>query len=397
VADPKLEYENDTFQQGQSLQSDVEVAGTNFLQTDGDVTEITLLINWGSQTSWQGVGAYVIDPDGTTHDIFTTGSLPFGSGTRQDTLVLQSGSFPTTIDGTWEFYIDDQMFNSVDLNFVQVWVTCTNQNMPVTYSETIWHNADAYRGGIDLTDNQRHVYPSNGATIAADSGSGGTNAFSFDGTDDVWQNPDGSDKFDGVTTCSWSMWVKPDQLTTKKMIFCNHGYRKGNWQIYLSGSTVNLFVGFWDPAFASSDAMRTYANTINTASQWYHIVIIFDGSEPLADRVKIYIDNQAESTTNIEYGNGVTVLPHATLAGPEPPLAVGGLVDTSLGGVPSGTIRWPFDGLVDDCRSWPNYKLTTDDITWLYSGRGVGGGPSDGNYNAFSNKHFSSAIQGLVR
>lgn len=397
MADPKLEYENDTFQQGQSLQSDVEVAGTSFLQTDGDVTQITLLINWDSQTSWQGVGAYVIDPDGTTHDIFTAGSLPFGTGIRQDTVVLQSGSFPTTIDGTWEFYIDDQMFNSVDLRFVQVWVTCTNQNMPVTYSESIWHNADAYRGGIDLTDNQRHVYPSNGATIAADSGSGGTDAFSFDGTDDVWQDPDGNTTLDNATTGSWSMWVKPDQLTTKKMIFCNHGYRKGSWQIYLSGSTVNFFAGYWDPTFASSDGMRTYANSINTAGQWYHIVIIFDGSEPLADRVKIWIDDQAESTTNTEYGNGITALPYSTIAGAKPPLAVGGLVDTSLGGVPSGTIRYPFDGLVDDVRAWAGYKLTTDDISWLYSGRGGAGGPSEGVYNPFTNNQFNPATQGHVR
>jgi len=374
-----LTYKNDTSGQGQSLQRDVEVDGVGFLQTDGDVDEIRVSITWSSQTSWQGVEAYVLDPDGTQHDIFTVGSLPFGSGQRTDSLTIATNDFPSTIDGTWEFYIADQMFNSVDFFESAVLADCTQVGMPSTYSETTWHNADTFRGGFDLTASttRRPIYPENGATIVANTGSSGTNAFSFDGTDDVWQNPDGSDEFDGVTTCSWSMWCYPDQLSTKKMIFCNHGYRKGNWQIYLSGSTVNLFVGFWDPAFASSDGMRTYANTINTASQWYHIVIIFDGSEPLADRVKIYIDNQAESTTNIEYGNGVTALPYATLSGPEPPLAVGGLVDTSLGGAPSGTIRWPFDGLVDDVRAWAGYKLTQDDRDWLYTGRGVAGGPTE--------------------
>ena len=370
-----LDYENATQKQGQSLQSDVDVDGVSFLQTDGDVNEISLNIQWSSSVSWQGVGAYVIDPDGSTHDIFVAGSLPFGSGQRSDSITLQSGSFTTSIDGTWEFYIDDQMFNNVDLFEVSVIVKCTDANMPATYAESIWHNAESYRGGIDLTNNQRHIYPNNGATIAADSGSGGTNAFSFDGTDDVWQDPNGNNTTDSVATCSWSMWVKPASLSTKMMIFANHGYRKGSWQLYLSGATVNFFGGYFDPSYSSSDGQRTYANTINTANQWYHIAVVFDGSEVLADRVKIWIDNQSESTTNIEYGNGMTTLFPSNISGSKPPVSVGGLVDVSLGGTPSGTIRNPFNGLVDDCRCWPSYKLTADDRDWLYSARGGAGGP----------------------
>ena len=244
-----------------------------------------------------------------------------------------------------------------------------------------------YQGGIDLTNNQRHIYPNNGATIAADSGSGGTHAFSFDGTDDVWQDPNGTNTTDSVATCSWSMWVKPASLSTKMMIFANHGYRKGSWQLYLSGATVNFFGGYFDPSYSTPDGQRTYANTINTANQWYHIAVVFDGSEVLADRVKIWIDNQSESTTTIEYGNGMTTLFPSTISGARPPVSVGGMVDVSLGGTPSGTIRNPFNGLVDDCRCWPSYILTSDDITWLASARGVAGGPpSFKPYFASTNK-----------
>ena len=171
------------------------------------------------------------------------------------------------------------------------------------------------------------------------------------------------------------MWVKPASLSTKMIIFANHGYRKGSWQLYLSGATVNFFGGYFDPSYSSSDGQRTYANTINTANQWYHIAVVFDGSEVLADRVKIWIDNQSESTTNIEYGNGMTTLFPSNISGSKPPVSVGGLVDVSLGGTPSGTIRNPFNGLVDDCRCWPSYKLTADDRDWLYSARGGAGGP----------------------
>lgn len=379
-----LTYENLTNQSGQSVQSDVEVDGTDLLLSDSKITSIVLTIKWENQSSWQGCEAYVIDPDGSYHYIFSTGSLPFGSGSRTDTLTVSSGSFPYTTDGTWEFYLSDQMFGTVTIDEVLVEPQVTSSDMPTTYNETVWHNADAYRGGVDLTNNQRHVYPSNGATIVADTGSGGSNAFSFDGTNDVWQNPDGSSAFDNVTTCSWSMWVKPDELTTKKMIYCNHGYRKGNWQVYLSGATVNLFVGYYDPGYSTSDGMRTYANSINTANQWYHIAMVFDGSEALADRIKIWIDNQSETTTNTEYGNGVTAVPFTNpITGIAAPLSIGGLVDVSLNGTPSGTIRFPFDGLVDDCRCWPGYKLTTADIAWLYSGRGVEGGPSTSGFKSY--------------
>lgn len=370
-----LYYQNQTQKQGQTLQSDVEVDGVDLMLADNEVDEVHLNISWSSSTSWQGVGAYVIDPDGTQHDIFTVGSLPFGTGQRNDGIVLQPIDYPSTIDGTWEFYIEDQMFNNVDLFSVTVGPRVNSANMPATYSETTWHNADDYRGGIDLTNNQLHVYPENGASIVADTGSGGANAFSFDGIDDVWQNPEGNGSFDGASTCSWSMWVKPASLSSKGMIFANHGYRKGNWQCYLSGATVNLFLGYFDPSFSSSDGLRVYANSINTTNVWYHIAIVFDGSEPLADRVKIWIDNQSETTTEIEYVNGITTVPPASVSGPDPPLGVGGMVDVSLGGVPSGTIRNTFDGLVDDCRAWANYKLTADDRDWLFSGRGGAGGP----------------------
>jgi hypothetical protein len=70
-----LNYENATQKQGQSLQSDVDVDGVNLLQADGDVDEISLNIQWSSSVSWQNVEAYVIDPDGTQHDIFTAGRI----------------------------------------------------------------------------------------------------------------------------------------------------------------------------------------------------------------------------------------------------------------------------------------------------------------------------------
>mgnify|MGYP003108836757 CR=1 FL=1 len=382
-----LTYENGTNQSGQSVQSDVGVDGTDLLLAANDITGIELSITWDSQTSWQACECYVIDPDGSYHYIFNSGSLPFGSGTRTDTLQINSGSFPFSVDGTWEFYLSDQMFNTVNLDEVSVEVQVTSANMPATYGENVWWNGEAYQGGIDLTNNQRHIYPENGASIVSSVGSGGTHAFDFDGVDDVWADGPNT-TFDNLTTCSWSAWVNPASLTTKQMVFCNHGYAKGNWQLYQNSTTVNLFIGIFDPVFNIYDGMKVSAGNISTANTWYHVAVTFDGSEPLADRVKIYIDDQSQTTTVTEYQNGVTSIPPGNaFAGIPCVQTVGALVDVTIGGSPTGVIRYPLNGLVDDCRSFPSYILTSDDITWLASARGVAGGPpSFKPYLASTNK-----------
>ena len=331
----------------------------------------------------------MIDPDGSYHYIFTSGSLPFGSGTRTDTLQISSGSLPFNTDGTWEFYLSDQMFNNVDIDEVYVEVQVTSSKMPATYSEETWHNADAYRGGIDLSGNQEHVYPDNGATIVANTGSGGSNAFSLDGVNDIWENPDGNAAFDTVGTCSWSAWVNLAVGRLGGMIFCNHGYYKGNWQLRMFSKKISLLLKHYDPVLVTSDdGMETTTTTTISNATWHHIAVVFDGSQSAADRIKIWVDNSQQSTTLQEWNNGVTAIPLGNpFAGRKAPYSIGALRQVSLSGTPSTTLHYAFGGMIDDCRTWPGYALTSDDITWLYSGRGVAGGPpSFKPYFASTNK-----------
>ncbi len=371
-----LEYNNDSGSTGSAIQVDVAVEGIDDVLGASLVDAIVLSLSWTPQFDASFCEGYVIDPDGTQHTLFNYGQLPSGTSPRVDSITLTSGSYPTSGNGAWEFYLNDSYGGSNSVSDALVKFEVTDTLMPATYGESIWYNGKQYPAGIDLTNNQRHVYPDNGAAMVNDTAFGGVKAFEFDGTDDVYSDSANA-TLNGVATCSWSMWVKPASLANKGMIFCNHGYRKGNFQCYLSGSTVNLLLAYFDPAYTTPDGMRVYANSINTANQWYHIAMTFDGNEPVADRVRIWIDDQEETTTTTEYGSGTTTVPYNNIAGTGPPVAIGGLVDTSLGGNPSGTIRYPLDGRVDDCRVFPSYKLTTDDITWLSSGRGVAGGPPD--------------------
>lgn len=364
-----LDYENSTQKQGQSLQSDVNVDGVSFLQSDGDVNEIALNIQWSSSVSWQGVGAYVIDPDGSTHDIFTTGSLPFGSGQRSDSITLQSGNFPTSIDGTWEFYIDDQMFNNVDLFEVSVIVKCTDANMPATYNEISWYGGGFYRGGVDLSNNQNHVYPHNNATIVSDSGSNGTNAFSFSSASSQrWSDGVIAD-YNNETEWSVSAWVKPDQNTAaKQMIFCNHGFVRGNFQLFQTGDEFGLFLGYYDPVYTSGDSEQIVTTNTNiTAGNWYNVVATFDGNAN--PKLNLFVDGVAATVNRATGGIGLTAIPYNTIAGTAPDQTIGAMKRAN-----NSTVYYPFDGEIDACRT-VNSVYTSDDVSWLSSGRDGAGGP----------------------
>lgn len=373
-----LIYENSAGSTGTSIQADVEVAGVSLLQSAGDITSLVLKITWTAPYDWQHSECYVNDPDGSTHYIFSAGSLPFGSGQRTDTLTISSGSFPSSINGTWEFYLDDQMGSTNTLDAVSVDVLVTSANMPATYGESLWWNGEAYPGGIDLSANAGHIYPQNGATIVADTGSGGAYAYSFDGVDDVWSDG-GNASFDGNSTMSVSAWIKHDGTSGKQMIVCNHGGYKGNWQLYRTGDELGMYMGFFSYPASSSIASLTLevSNVLPTAATWYHVAAVFNGSLTMADRLKLYVDGSQVAGTTVPNWSlgGLTTVPNATVAGPLPPQAIGGMVEVSTYGTPTGTIYFPFDGLVDDARAWPSYILSADDITWLASGRGVAGGP----------------------
>lgn len=110
---PTLTYTNSTSQSGYSVQQDVSVS--NLDAVSSNITKITLSVTFSS-SSWQGVECYVNDPDYSTHYMFFSGGLPFGSGSRTDTLVVSSSYYPSSFDGTWEFHLSDMMMNSISVS-----------------------------------------------------------------------------------------------------------------------------------------------------------------------------------------------------------------------------------------------------------------------------------------
>jgi hypothetical protein len=368
-----LKFENDTLVTGQSIQSDVEVAGTGLLFSDSDVETIRLSITWANNTSFQGCECYVIDPDGNYHYVFSAGSLPSGSGSRADSfdITAASGNFPFTQDGTWEFYLEDQMYNQCDIVEVAVFVQCTDSKMPATHSEVSWYGAGYYRGGIDLSNNANHIYTHNGASIVADTNSGGSNALSFSSSSSQrWSDGPVAD-YNGVSAWSVSAWVKPAQNTAfKQVIFCNHGYVRGNFQLYQNYDEFGLFLGYNDPVSSSGDSETIVSTNTNiNTGDWYNVVATFDGSA--SPKLNMFVDGVAANVSRTTVANGLTVMPYNSFAGTAPDQTVGAMKQAN-----NTTVHYPFDGEVDACRT-VNSVYTADDITWLASGRDVAGGPVD--------------------
>lgn len=364
-----LTYENLTNQTGQYVQSDVEVDGTDLLLSDSKITSVVLTIKWENQSSWEACECYVTDPDGNYHYIFSSYSLS-GSGSRTDTFTLSSGSFPYNTDGTWEFYIEDFDYGTVTIDEVLVEIQVTSSDMPSTYNEISWYGGGWYRGGVDLSNNQNHVYPHNSATIAADTGSNGSNAFSFSSASSQrWSDGVIAD-YNGETQWSVSAWVKPGQNTSfKQVIFCNHGYVRGNFQLYQNYDEFGLFLGYYDPTYNSGDSEEIVSTNTNiTTGSWYNITATFDGSAN--PKLNLYVDDVAVAVSRTTGGNGLTAMPDNSFAGTAPDQTIGAMKQAN-----SATIHYPFDGEIDACRT-VNSVYTSSDVTWLASGRDVEGGPT---------------------
>lgn len=130
-----LTYTNSTSQTGTSLQQDVAVSNLDAVYSD--ITSITLSVTWSNSMSWQGVECYVTDPDGGSHYIFNSGGLPFGSGSRTDTLTVSAGNWPSSMDGDWEFHLTDQMYNSFTVSSASLIAVVSSDSFKAYYIPNI--------------------------------------------------------------------------------------------------------------------------------------------------------------------------------------------------------------------------------------------------------------------
>jgi len=120
----------------------------------------------------------------------------------------------------------------------------------------------------------------------------------FDGVNDkiTIANEENFD-FDRYDNFSFSMWIKPDDLSgTLEMI-----YGKGDWGVYtgqwvylISGKPTFRHVGTWSQRIDVSTS-----TALDSTDKWYHLVVTYDGSSDVSG-VQIYVNNinQAKTTNS---------------------------------------------------------------------------------------------------
>ena len=201
----------------------------------------------------------------------------------------------------------------------------------------------------DISGNGNNGTYQGGMGTVADTGSGGTRAYSLDGTNDYIDLNIGWN-FSGPY--SYSYWIKKDPKKNVQVIG-NRDSSSDGWLNYI-GSSNNL-VSYNDVTYTSASAL------ILTNAVWTSVAVTFDGS-----------------TLGI-YKNGVL---SSSVASGQQTVST---INATIGRYHSGIY---YDGIIDDARIFER-SLTQAEITHLATARGVLGGPGSDGYNAFTSAIYN--------
>ena len=175
--------------------------------------------------------------------------------------------------------VTDGLIFAVDAGNVQSW----NPNVSTSGSCTSLINSLEYTGSM----------------IGSVSGSlGQYSSWVFNGTSDFINFPNDIG-VNGLTGASCFCWINSDSISTNKAIAVKWDYQT---QGCFGFQTDNFDVGelrvFIADAADDNASNHTYTSDANLASTtWYYVGFVYDGSLSNANRVKIYVDTVAKSTT----------------------------------------------------------------------------------------------------
>ena len=122
--------------------------------------------------------------------------------------------------------------------------------------------------------------------------------WAFDGVDDYINSSDDIG-VNGLTGASCFCWVKSDTIAVNKAIAVKWDYEtQGCFGFQTDNSTVGELRVFIADAADDEGDNHTYTSDASlTSNTWYFVGFVYDGSQSNANRVKIYVDGVAKSTT----------------------------------------------------------------------------------------------------
>lgn len=172
-------------------------------------------------------------------------------------------------------------------------------------------------------------------------------AYAFYGTGEKVVVPD-NDALDGVNRLSLTFWVKPMVLD---------GSAAGVISKRVSHADNNAYGVFFHTGkklFVDIDGMndRFSSNRVFSAKQWYHVAVVFDGTLPQAERVKLYVNGALDKTA----AETSTAIPAST-------------ADLLLGQLGGGSVA--LNALLDEVRVY-RAALSAADVQGMYTTPGSG-------------------------
>ncbi|MFL5765070.1 MAG: LamG-like jellyroll fold domain-containing protein [Bacteroidia bacterium] len=227
-----------------------------------------------------------------------------------------------------------------------------------------------------------------GATLTADRFGNMNAAYDFSSAGYI----DCNDVLDGVLAGSGkkftiSFWVKPAGTNANNFVLSKHadagcGLNERQFFIRILSDKVN--VEYYGDNAGTMGRFICGTTTLTNTSHWYNVVVTYDGTINTnngLDRVRIYVDNVAE-TTSLSCRTQSGTFPFDIPVGPAR-FGIGNYL-TSGGSACLSSTR--YNGIIDDIRIYSRL-LTSSEITQLYgeTTAGIGDHPSGLMLDVFPN------------
>lgn len=203
----------------------------------------------------------------------------------------------------------------------------------------------------DISGNGNNGTYIGGMGTVANTGSGGTRAYDFDGTNDYIDISGFAANTSAYSVSCWIDGTGPSQTIVAFNSGDSSGGRATNIGLQPSGTALTGHQNGASSYWAES-------TSIVNGSGWKHVAYTFDGST-----VEIFIDGVSEDTQSAFVTNKTQALAY-----------IGRWI---------GTTPFWLTGTMDDIRAYDR-ALTQAEITHLATARGVLGGPGSDGYNAFT-------------
>jgi len=361
-----------------------------------------VLVFDGSLPEMQRVKLYVNGQSSNSSVFQHVGTLGTATENSSQLLTIGASHYANHPDSTHDFYdgnVDDiRIYNwALDDSSIQSlyheggWKSSSQPNLALYYP---------FNGNANDSSGNGNNGAVAGATLTADRFGTPNSAYSFDGSTSIIRCGDILDSVFSAPVAKFSVsgWAMTRTYGSNAggsgfIIGKNGGGNAGPYQWNVTHEVGVL------TAYVMSDTLAQNYIALEspmTKGQWFHFVLVFDGSLPELQRIKLYVNGQS-SNSSIYHHVGTL---GTTTVNSQQPLTIGATYHANTPDSPGNF----YDGNVDDIRIY-NYALDSVAIQFLYHEGGwpltlepelAAYYPCNGNANDSSGNGYNGVVAGAT-